>query len=278
MSSASLVLVTGASTGIGLETCARLVRRGERVLAGVRDEEAATRLREVGAEPLRLDVRSDAEVEAARACLDGAREAGATFRGLVCNAGVLAIGSTETVPWDEVRTLWETNYLGALRMVRAFLPALREDRGRIVLVSSISARFAAPFGGLYAGTKAALESLRDSLAVEVRPFGMRVCSVLPGPIATPIWRKRRDAPPASWGPYEPARAAAERSLGLAERRSLPAEKVARAIERCLIARRPPARVVLRGPLGWGSSALLWLPTGWREALLARALRSGEPAR
>jgi NAD(P)-dependent dehydrogenase (short-subunit alcohol dehydrogenase family) len=200
----SVVLVTGTSSGIGLATALHFARLGDDVHAGVRDPAAATDLaRAIEAErlpvrPLALDVDDDASV--ARGVADVLARAG-RIDVLVNNAGIGGGGAIEEVPVDFARRMFETNYFGAIRMIRAVLPAMRERRrGAIVNVSSIAGRLAIAGHGHYCAAKHALEAASEALAQEVHAFGIRVCVVEPGVVVTPIFAKaRRFADPE--GPY-----------------------------------------------------------------------------
>ena len=198
----SVVLVTGCSSGIGLATAVHFARLGHEVHAGVRDPAGATELSgaaaSVGLRPVRLDVDDDASV--ARATAEVLERSGRVDV-LVNNAGIGGGGPIGDVPVDWVRTLFETNYLGAVRMIQAVLPGMRERRsGAIVNVSSIAGRLAIAGHGHYSAVKHALEAMSEALAQEVFAFGIRVAIVEPGVVVTPIFTKaRRFADPAS--PY-----------------------------------------------------------------------------
>jgi NAD(P)-dependent dehydrogenase (short-subunit alcohol dehydrogenase family) len=185
----AVALITGTSTGIGLETALLFARRGHRVFAGARQPEASEGLRQAVTEglpltPIALDVDSD----------DSVREAVARIGPidvLVNNAGIGSAAAVEHMPLDEVRALFETNFFGAVRMMQAVLPAMRERRtGAIVNVTSIMGRVTLPCHGYYAATKFALAAVSESLAMEVRSFGIKVAIIEPGVILTPIWGKR----------------------------------------------------------------------------------------
>ncbi|MEU3653601.1 SDR family oxidoreductase [Streptomyces sp. NPDC032161] len=204
------VLITGCSSGIGLETALAFARRGDRVHACVRDPATADELfRRARAEDLvldvpRLDVTDDASVIAA---VTAVQERHGPVDVLVNNAGVDRTGPVETMPLDEARTLMETNLWGPLRTVRAVLPAMRARRGGVIVnVSSLAGRtFAVPHGGFYAAGKAALGALSEALSAEVRPFGIRVVCLEPGGFASRIHRDtvgRAALPePSEAGPY-----------------------------------------------------------------------------
>jgi NAD(P)-dependent dehydrogenase (short-subunit alcohol dehydrogenase family) len=180
-----IALVTGSSTGIGAATAITLARAGHTVYAGMRKPEAAdAKLKASGAQPVPLDVDSDASVAAAFT---------KPIDVLVNNAGVAVFGAIEDLPLEEFRRMMETNYFGALRCIKAAIPAMRERRsGCIINVTSVAGKIAGGAQAGYSASKWALEALSDSLASEVRGFGVRVAVVEPGVIATPIFTK---APP-----------------------------------------------------------------------------------
>ena len=166
-------------------------------------------------------------------------------------------------------------------MLQAFLPALREARGRVVLMGSIAGRSALPFLGAYAMSKFALEAMADALRVELEPWGMQVVIVEPGTIATPIWSKpQRSAdalPPEATDLYGTRlqafrRAAAERS----SKRAVPVDIVADAVEHALTAPKPKTRYVV-GPDAKRRARVQRLPDRARDRVLARFL-FGKPER
>jgi len=200
----AVALITGTSTGIGLATALHFGRQGHDVWAGVRDPTAATDLR-AAIDKERLPVRVVAL---------GVDDAGSVQRGvaevldkagrvdvLVNNAGIGGGGPIEDVPVDWVKTLFETNYFGVLRVTQAVLPGMRERcAGAIVNVSSVAGRMAVAGHGHYSAVKHALEAMSEALAQEVQRFGIRVAIVEPGVVVTPIFSKaKRWADPAS--PY-----------------------------------------------------------------------------
>lgn len=186
-------LITGCSTGIGRAAAVELTRRGIDVVATARDVSTLDDL-DV-ADTLALDVADEDSVRRAVA------EAG-DVDVLVSNAAFGVIGPVETVPLDAVRDMYETNVFGTLRMVQAFVPAMRaRGRGHVVLVSSVAGRMSVtPLNGLYASTKHALEALGEALWTEVRHFGVGVSLIEPGYVAT-AWSGNEQ-----WmgvdGPYE----------------------------------------------------------------------------
>ncbi|KUN09183.1 short-chain dehydrogenase [Streptomyces yokosukanensis] len=187
------VLITGCSSGIGLETALAFARRGDRVHACVRNRDTAEQLLgRARAEDLTLDVplldvTDDTSVTAA---VTAVQDRHGPIDVLVNNAGVDRTGPVETMPLDQARTLMETNLWGPLRMARAVLPQMRARGGGVIVnVSSLAGRtFAVPHGGFYAGSKAALGALSEALYAEVQPFGIRVVCLEPGSFASAIQR------------------------------------------------------------------------------------------
>lgn len=184
------VLITGASSGIGLETARYLKAKGFQVFAGVRKkEEAMSQEQDIGRIiPICLDVTRAEDIKEAVTLIESHTGA-AGLSGLVNNAGVPAGGPMEFIRVETVRRVMEVNLMGAISMTQAFLPMIRRGKGRIINVSSISGRIAFPFVGPYAASKFALEAFSDSLRVELKPWSIPVSVIEPGDVATPIWEK-----------------------------------------------------------------------------------------
>jgi NAD(P)-dependent dehydrogenase (short-subunit alcohol dehydrogenase family) len=166
------VLITGCSTGFGRAAAVELTKRGHEVLATARRPETLDDLDVT--EKLRLDVDDDTSVA------DAVGRAG-TVDVLVNNAGFGITGPIEHVPLPEFSRMFETNVLGALRMIQAVLPQMRErGSGTIVNVTSLAGLVTPPTGGAYSATKYALEAVSEALHYEVGHFGLRVALVEPG--------------------------------------------------------------------------------------------------
>jgi NAD(P)-dependent dehydrogenase (short-subunit alcohol dehydrogenase family) len=173
-----LVVVSGASTGLGAATARELARRGFHVLAGVRRDSDAADLRAPGIEPVILDITEPDHIEALRV------RVGADLRALVNNAGIQTNAPVEAMPLSDWRRLFDVNLFGHIAVTQALLPALLRAKGRVVNVSSIGGRFVLPTYGAYAGTKFALEAASDALRRELAPHGVRVIVVEPGGVRT----------------------------------------------------------------------------------------------
>jgi NAD(P)-dependent dehydrogenase (short-subunit alcohol dehydrogenase family) len=172
----SSVLITGASRGIGRAIAITLAGRGHRVIATARRPETLAGL--PADQRLALDVTDQDSVDAAIA---GAGQIDV----LVSNAGETVRAPLESVPLAEVERLFQLNTLGALRVAQGVLPAMRErGAGRLVFVSSIQGRLVLPMIGPYGASKWALEALAETLAIEVRHFGVKVSIVQPGAVSS----------------------------------------------------------------------------------------------
>jgi NAD(P)-dependent dehydrogenase (short-subunit alcohol dehydrogenase family) len=186
------VLITGASTGIGFATAIHLARGNYQVSAGVRSPKKAEQLQTaidsgLPIQMVQLDVDDDRSVT--NAAEEVRRNAG-NIDVLVNNAGILGGGPLEFVPIETAKQVFETNYFGAVRMIRAVLPQMRERQsGAIVNITSLAGRFASGGAVHYSASKSALEAASECLAIEVRPYGIRVAIIEPGVIATPIFSK-----------------------------------------------------------------------------------------
>ncbi|MEU1605747.1 SDR family NAD(P)-dependent oxidoreductase [Micromonospora matsumotoense] len=176
-----LIVVTGASTGMGAATARELARQGFHVLAGVRREADADAVRTAGVEPVILDI-TDAEQVAALAARVG--EDPRTVHALVNNAGIQVNAPVEALPMAQWRRVFEVNLFGHVAVTQALLPALLHGKGRVINISSIGGKAAMPTYGAYAGAKFALEAVSDSLRREVAPLGVPVVVVEPGGVRT----------------------------------------------------------------------------------------------
>jgi short-subunit dehydrogenase len=257
MSNASkIVLITGATAGIGRFTALHLAKRGHHVIASgrkvaelakLRDEAAALVLPN-GAKPmldtLVLDVTSQTSIAAASIEVDRLTN-GRGVDVLVNNAGFGILGPTSEIDDSEMRRQYETNVFGLMNVTRAFLPKMRERRsGRIVNVSSLGGRVTLPYFGVYNSTKYAIESLSDALRYELRAFGVDVSLIEPGVIRTNFEATAVDnLGRFSSTEYGPAIAYYEQMSKQADKMASDPIVVAKAIARAVEARRPAARYV-----------------------------------
>jgi NAD(P)-dependent dehydrogenase (short-subunit alcohol dehydrogenase family) len=201
-------LITGCSSGFGLEATLSLARRGWDVVATMRNldkrDRLDTRVTDAGlahrVTVQQLDV-NDAPSIAAAVGAAGQLDA------LVNNAGIAVGGAFEDLTDEQFRSVMETNFFGVLALTRAVLPGMRaRGAGRVVVVSSDSAFYGAPAMSAYTASKWAVEGWAESIAHEVAPFGIRVALVEPGAYRTDIWGSSpRVVPTAARTPRSPIR-------------------------------------------------------------------------
>ncbi|MGD2187900.1 MAG: SDR family oxidoreductase [Desulfobacterales bacterium] len=177
-------LVTGASSGIGRETAAQLAAKGFVVIAAARRMDRLNELADQiqGIIPKQVDLSQPAETEAFCSFLSDLSEPVCV---LINNAGYSIRGALEDVSMAAIKRLFEVNLFALMRVTQACLPGMRKLRkGTVVNLSSIVGKFCFPGSGVYAATKYAVEGLSDALRLELSPFGIRVVTIRPGPIAT----------------------------------------------------------------------------------------------
>jgi NAD(P)-dependent dehydrogenase (short-subunit alcohol dehydrogenase family) len=276
------VVVTGASTGIGNACALHLDRLGFRVFAGVRRDEDAERLRSQASErltPVKIDVTDSDSIgqtaDQVTAALDGE-----PLSGLVNNAGIAVSGPVEYLPIEEVRKQLEVNFIGQVAVTQAFLPLLRQSRGRVVNIGSVGGEVALPFLSPYAASKHAIEGFSDSLRREVEPLGVHVSVVRPGAIQSSIWERGNAAadevlanvPREALEVYGDAVRGARAAANQRAQEAMPAQEVADVVEHALTADKPKTRYVV-GRTGKAMVALeRWLPDRVFDRLVARAMR------
>lgn len=177
-----VALVTGASSGIGAQTALLLQAAGFTVYAVARRVERMQPLAGQGVRTLSMDVTDDSAVTAG---LEKIIAETGRIDVLVNNAGYGSYGSVEDVPIEEARRQFEVNVFGLARLIQLAVPHMRaQGSGRIINVSSIGGKIYEPLGGWYHAAKFAVEGLSDSLRIELRPFGIDVVIIEPGPILT----------------------------------------------------------------------------------------------
>ena len=181
------ILITGTSSGFGRDTAETLHRAGHTVYASMRgtqgkNREAAEALRKLGIKTVELDVSDDASVEAG---VENVLAESGKIDVLVNNAGVGSAGVTEAFTAEQAKVIFDTNVIGLLRVTRAVLPSMRQERdGLIINIGSILGRVTFPFLGIYGASKFAVEALTDSLRYEVSQLGVEVVVVQPSTYPT----------------------------------------------------------------------------------------------
>jgi len=194
----AVVLITGASTGFGRDAAERLARRGHRVIATMRDvagrnKENRQAIEQLAASEdlllrvLELDVTDEGSV---RTAVTAAIAQHGCVDVVINNAGFAGIGVTEAYTAEQFQQMFDVNVYGVVRVNRAVLPCMRQQkRGLLIHVSSGAGRVAVPAMGAYCASKFALEAIADACRFELRPFGIESVLVEPGIYRTPIFDK-----------------------------------------------------------------------------------------
>ena len=271
MKEAKVILITGASSGIGYDAATRLAQQGHCVYAAARRLELMEPLKALGAKVLHLDVTDENSIQQ---CVESVIQAEGRIDVLVNNAGYGFFGAIEIVPMEEARRQLEVNLFGLARLTQLVLPQMRKQgSGRIINTSSIAGKMVIYLGGWYNVTKYAVEAFSDALRMETKPFGIDVVMIEPGAIKT------------TWGPiaaqhlrdssagtaYEEAGARWANSMEwFYQSRWLSSpDIIAKAISRAVNSRHPKARYC-RGRFSVsGRVAHALLPARWWDALMRR---------
>ena len=274
------LMVTGASSGIGLACVATAIQHGWHAFAGVRTPTDAERIHQhfgTNVTPLILDV-CDTETIAAAALDVRTKLAGKTLNGLVNNAGVAIAGPMLHIPLDEVRQQFEINFFGQISVTQAFAPLLGTDHtlqgphGRIINISSLGGKLGAPYLAPYVSSKHALEGWSECLRRELLMYGIDVIIVGPGAIATPIWTKAEQLNINQYADtdYAPHITQYHTKLVAKGVHGLPATRVGDLIMHALSTTRPKTRYALAPNIlmDWWLPQLL--PKRWVDRLAAKA--------
>jgi NAD(P)-dependent dehydrogenase (short-subunit alcohol dehydrogenase family) len=183
-----VILITGASSGIGLETSKLFQSKNWKVAATMRSPEKSQDLHKIAdVETFRLDVT---DIESINAAVAGALERFGRIDAVVNNAGYGLLGPFEAASSEQIESQFQTNLFGLFNVCREIIPYFREQkRGTIVNISSLGGRVALPFSSLYSATKFAVEGFSESLRYELEPFKIRVKLIEPGPIKTDFYSR-----------------------------------------------------------------------------------------
>ena len=263
-----VILITGASSGIGHETARSLAGKGYRVYAAARRMEKMEDLREAGVVPIRMDVTDEASMqEGVKTLLD----AEGRIDVLINNAGYGYFGAVENVPMDEARRQQEVNVFGLVRLCQLVLPTMRaQGSGRIINVASVAGRAVIYYGGWYNVSKYSVEALSDAMRMELKPFGIEVVIIEPGAIKTAWGHIAADhlAESSTGTPYEQTalRLSDNMHKGYDSRVFSDPSVVSRTIVRAVQSRHPKTRY----RTGMGARAIVFfhglLPASWWDAL------------
>jgi len=276
-----IVIITGASSGIGAATARELARRGFHVLAGVRRDQDADAIRGPGIEPLIIDITNqDASIATAA---ERIRNELGRLDVLVNNAGIGVNAPVEVFAIDEWRRLFEVNFFGHIAVIQTLLPVLIRNKGRVVNISSMAGKIAMATYGPYAGTKFALEAVSDALRREVEPLGVKVIVVEPAAVTTEMLgrvavtgeRITNGMTTEQRGRYATLMQSIISQAEAALPKGVPAEEAGRVIADAITSKRPRTRYTV-GREAALLPLLAILPDRMLDCILAAALRPHFP--
>jgi NAD(P)-dependent dehydrogenase (short-subunit alcohol dehydrogenase family) len=265
------VVVTGASSGIGRATALRLAAEGWHVYAGVRDAGDAPPRQAIT--PLVMDVTNTDQIGAA---VESVTEHVGTMglNALVDNAGIGVAVPMEVVPLAALRWQLEVNVVGQVAVTQAFLPMLRQARGRLVIIGSIGDRFTPPYGGPLAASKSAIATIADAFRQELAPWDIDVVLLEPASIRTDaIDKLQRDSRRTVDEFTRDARELyGEAYLGMVgaalkrEQKGSPPDVVADKVQKVLTVSRPRARYLVGKDAQTLANLVRFMPTATLDAL------------
>ena len=263
------VLITGCSSGIGLALAQAFNTAGYEVWATARKAADVQRLNEAGFNARHLDVNDQ---DALAQLADELAQSGHGLDVLINNAGYGAMGPLLDGGVEAMQRQFETNVFALVGVTRALFPALRQNKGLVVNIGSVSGVLVTPFAGAYCASKAAVHALSDALRMELAPFGVRVMEVQPGAIASQFASNAgREAEQliAEHSPWWPLREGIRARARASQDKPTPASEFAQGLLKAAQQPKPPA--LLR--LGNGSRALpllqAWLPLGVLQRVLKK---------
>lgn len=251
-----VILLTGASSGIGYDAAEQLLSEGHIVYGAARRLEQMAPLQALGLRPLYMDITDETSIQAA---VQQIIDQSGRIDVLINNAGYGSFGAVEDVALDEARRQFEVNLFGLASLTKEVLPQMRSQHsGTIINVSSMGGRVTTYFGAWYHATKYALEAFSDALRMELAPHGIHVSIIEPGGIKTPWGNIAADhlEHSAQGGAYEQEakKAAARIRKQYAGNMMSSPRVVTRAISRAVRARRPRTRYLI----GFGAKPLVFL--------------------
>lgn len=240
------ILITGASTGIGRATTEYLASEGFSIYACARKDSDIRELNEIdNVKAIKLDVTDETSILEAVKIINDSKTG---LYSLVNNAGITKVGPLMDLPTQDIVDQFEVNLFGVHRVTKAFFPLLLESKGRIIMISSNSGFFGAPFMGPYCSSKFALEGYSDSLRRELLIYGVKVVILQPGRVQTAIWGKVEksidDFDNQSSMFEKEARAIGDYSLKKAKTNSLDPLQVALLIHEVLLTEKPKTRYLI----------------------------------
>ncbi|MBK7871607.1 MAG: oxidoreductase [Saprospiraceae bacterium] len=272
MSNKKVILVTGASSGMGKETALQLIKEGHIVYGAARRVEKMQDLVKAGGYALELDVIDEKQLE--NAVNQIITEQG-KIDVLINNAGYATYGSVEETPIADARRQFDVNIFGLARLTQLVIPYMRAQKsGKIINISSMGGKIYFPLGAWYHATKHALEGWSDSLRLELKPFNIDVIIIEPGAIATefgdvmtePMLKRSGNGP---YSAVAQSMAKAVKDSYEQKNASSPPSLIANAIAKAIKSKRPKTRY----RLGKLAKPLVWMRTYLGDRIFDRVVMS-----
>lgn len=270
------VFITGTSSGIGLATAEILLKKGYTVFGTVRKEKDGEKIREYLGDnyiPIICDVTKEDHIQQAFEFVSEQLN-GKTLGCLINNAGIAIGGPVRYQSLEEIRSVFEVNFFGTLRVTQTFFPLLlskeNEENGRIIMISSVAGKVGYPFLGAYVASKHALEGITDSLRRECLVNNVKVVLIEPGDTRTTIWDKAEKQDPSVYAntEYYSILKRFQKMFIRQGKTGIPVEKVAEVIVRALENPKPKPRYVIpNGRFAWMITR--YLPDRMVDRLMAK---------
>jgi NAD(P)-dependent dehydrogenase (short-subunit alcohol dehydrogenase family) len=266
-------LVTGAGRGVGLAITEHMSERGWDVYATARSDATLDSLDNLpNVHPIPLDVTDRSAIAALPNQVPG------VLNGVVNNAGIIVNGPVEGLSIDDLSRQLDINVIAQIAVTQAVLPKIRDARGRIVFISSISGLFTTPGTGAYNASKYAIESLADALRMELRPWRIPVSLIEPGSIRTDMWgdvlneydRMIKQLTNEHRQLYASHLAGSRKLLGRMQKLAADTNKVVKAVEHALASKRPKRRYLLDTVSRAQKAVVAIAPTAINDAILSAA--------
>lgn len=277
MKNQKTVLITGTSSGIGLACVHALIQEKYRVFATVRKKQDAESLKAKYGDLidiLLLDITDSTLIESLAQELSS-KISDHGLDALINNAGLAIPGTIEMLPIESLRQQIEINLIGQVALTQKLIPLLRQTKGKIINISSLSGRITFPFMGAYCASKYGLEAVSDALRIELKSWEIKVILIQPGRIKTKIFDKaindlenlKNNASPQMLSLYQDALKGAEHTTTAANGNGIDPEAVAQVITKVLKSNNPKPRYLV-GKDAW---SLVWakniLPDRWLDFLV-----------
>lgn len=273
------ILVTGASTGIGQQSCIDLAEKGFLVFAGVRKEQDGLQFKNnPHISPIILDITKESNQLSAFEIIEK-RVGDHGLYGLFNNAGIALGGPLELLPLEQIRNQFEVNVIAQIATLQTFLPLMRKaPNGRILFTGSQSGYFTKPYVAPYSASKHALEAIVNSLRYELRDMNIFISLLQPGVIKTPIWNKslesgskvENEMDKTHYDLYEEDMNFLKKGVKLSSEIGIEASKVSQKVVHAFYDNNPKIRYKIGKDAKIGF-VLSRLPDEWREFLVWRKI-------